>query len=181
MMRWNNFPRSVVFAAVAGLGLVPVLLFAGRFLGQHRALSVYLVGVIMLYVGGMAPKWSQGIRIAFLAGVLGTAVAILASTVTELAAGGALVLAICRSVFLYRSEPGRALLIETGVGGVSLLVAYYLAGPSLLALGLALWAFLLVQSVFFLIGGVKKRDPEADGRDPFDVARARAIELVERI
>jgi hypothetical protein len=32
-----------------------------------------------------------------------------------------------------------------------------------------------------LVGGVHERDPEADGRDPFDVARARVIEIVDRM
>ena len=180
-MRWNSFPRSIVFAAVAGLALVPAMLFASQLMSQHTALSAYLVGVVALYAGGIAERWSQGFRVGIVAAVVGTGIAYAAPSIFWVAAGLALLLAVCRSVFLYRSEPARAVVIEGVLAAIGLAIAYFLVGASWMSLALALWAFLLVQSVFFLVGGVKKRDPEADGRDPFDVARTRAMELVDRL
>jgi hypothetical protein len=180
-MRWNSFSRSILFAAVAGLGLVPAMLLASRFVSQQTALCAYLTGIVALYLAVMAPRWAQGFRVGSVALVAGAGVAAMAPTLFWVAAGLALLLSVGRSVFLYQTKPGRAVVAEGGLALVGLGVAYLLIGPSWISVALALWAFLLVQSVFFLVGGVHERDPEADGRDPFDVARARVIEIVDRM
>jgi hypothetical protein len=43
----------------------------------------------------------------------------------------------------------------------------------------AIWGFFLVQSFFFLLGGVAERAATPAGLDPFEVARARAVALME--
>jgi hypothetical protein len=64
-------------------------------------------------------------------------------------------------------------------GGLAL--ARFLAGPDTLQVAFAIWGFFLAQSFFFLLGGVGERSHDAGiaGLDPFEVARARAVELME--
>jgi hypothetical protein len=62
-------------------------------------------------------------------------------------------------------------------GGLGL--SRFLAGPNPLQIALAIWGFFLVQSFFFLVGGVAERAEVAAGLDPFELARARALALLE--
>jgi hypothetical protein len=62
-------------------------------------------------------------------------------------------------------------------GGLGL--ARFLAGPDTLQVAFAIWGFFLVQSFFFLLGGVAERAERPSGLDPFEVARARAVALME--
>ena len=92
-----------------------------------------------------------------------------------------MILALSRSGFLYRSQPARALLLEGALSGGGLAFAYAMAGPGLLATALAIWGFFLAQSLFFLAGGVKQRDAEPAGTDPFEKARQRALALMDEV
>jgi hypothetical protein len=53
-------------------------------------------------------------------------------------------------------------------------------GGSTFSAVLAVWIFFVIQSVFFLIGGVNARREGAVETDAFEAARARALELLER-
>jgi hypothetical protein len=98
----------------------------------------------------------------------------------ELALGLAVVLGTARGAFLHRTTPARAVAIEGVllVGGLAF--ARFLATGTGQPTALALWGFFLVQSCFFLVGGVEVR--HADGRHPdaFEEAFARATEVIER-
>ena len=68
-MRWNGFARSLLFAAVAA-GAFPVFaLFANPILGRVSALSLYLIGIAVLYVAGLTPHRSRSIGDHALTGV----------------------------------------------------------------------------------------------------------------
>jgi hypothetical protein len=97
----------------------------------------------------------------------------------ELCVALAVVLGIARSGFLNRAAPARAVATEVVLLVGGLVFARFLAGGAT-GTALALWGFLLVQSCFFLVGGVEPRP--ADGRhpDPFEDACARATEVLER-
>ena len=178
-MRWNGFGRSLLFAALAA-GAFPVFaLFANPILGRASALSLYLLGIATLYVAGLAPRRSRGIVAAGIASALGAGVLLLAPSVGTIAAGAALIVGVSRSGVLYRSRRARALVAETCLLAGGLGLARFLAGPDTLQVAFAIWGFFLVQSFFFLLGGVAERSEQSAGLDPFEVARARALTLME--
>jgi hypothetical protein len=69
--------------------------------------------------------------------------------------------------------------LEVGLVGGGLLLARFLAGPSLVAIMLAVWGFLLVQSFFFLVPGAREGARGTPQRDPFDAAHERARALLD--
>jgi len=179
MMRIDSFARSAAFAAVAALGWMPWLIATGPLIGSPAARAIYLVGVTALYAGGLAKSPPRRAMVALVAALAGGVLAIIARGTPELCLALAAVLGVARSGFLHRAAPPRAVAIEAGLLVGGLLFARFLAvGP--LATALALWGFLLVQSCFFLVGGIGPR--AADGRhpDPFEDACARATEVLER-
>jgi hypothetical protein len=178
-MRWNTFGRSAVFAALAGIGVIAWLVMAGPLLGVRRALAFYLVGLTATYVAGLAPSLRRGLGACVVVAALGSCLAVTTRTLPELAFGLAVLLAIARTAFLYRLRPARALAVEVAFVGGGLLFARFLAGPSLVSMMLAVWGFLLVQSFFFLVGGVRIRERAAPQRDAFDAAHERASALLD--
>ena len=180
-MRWNTFGRSAGFAAAAGCGVMPLLLVTAPLLGVRGALSLYLAGVAAAYVTAIAPSLRRGLGAGLFVGLLGVGLAAAAHALPELAVGLGVLLALARSGFLYRAQPGRALAVEIALVGGGLLFARFLAGTSLLSVMLALWGFLLVQSVFFLVGGVRTREAGAAHKDPFDAACERANAMLDRL
>jgi hypothetical protein len=178
-MGWNTFGRSAVFAAVAGCGVMPWLLAVAPLLGVRRALAFYLVAATAAYVTAIAPALRRGLGAGVLVGILGAGVAVAAHSLAELTLGLAMLLALARTGVLYRARPGRALALEVALVTGGLLCARSLAGSSLLSVMLALWGFLLVQSVFFLVGGVRTREAGVARKDPFDAAYERATALLE--
>ena len=179
MPRWNTFARSLVFAAAAA-GIAPLVwLGLGPIVGVGNAVVLLWLAATSIYVAGIAPAH----RIAVGAGAfaLGGLLSLFAASTTQVAMAAALSLAVCRSGVLYRSRPLRAIVQETalGLGGVAL--AAFAQGPGFpgpLAAAAGLWSYLLVQSLFFLLGGVRRRSPDGD-RDPFEHARTRLLALLE--
>jgi hypothetical protein len=81
---------------------------------------------------------------------------------------------------LYRTRFARALLLEGVLLCAGLGVAGHLLSGSTFSAVLAVWAFYLVQSVFFLVAGVEARREDSGDADPFEAARARALELLDQ-
>jgi hypothetical protein len=179
-MRWNTFSRSVLFAALAAGSVLPWLLLARPAFGAERALVLYLVGVVAAYLGGLAPKRGRRVAVFVAAACVALGVAVVARTATELVLGLGAVLALGRSAFLYQAPATRAVLTEAVLVGGGLLFVRFLIGHSLLALVLALWGFFLVQSLYFLLGGVRGRAGSGRHPDPFQDACGRALALLDR-
>jgi hypothetical protein len=179
MMRWNTFARSILFAALAAGFALPWRALTRPIFGREWAVVLYLVFVVAAYLGGLAPERRRGIAAFVVSVFVGAAVALAASAPAEVALGLGALLAVGRSGFLYRAPTARAVLIETVLVGGGLVFARFLAGHSPLSLALALWGFFLVQSFYFLVGGVRVR---GGGRhpDPFQDAYGRALALLER-
>ncbi len=171
--------KTLTFGLVAALASIPWTMVFGPFAGRSRALAGFCLGAAVLYAAAIAPTWARGAAVAAAGGLAAAAVALLADRPSEAILGAALILAVARSGFLYRGRPARTLVIEGGLVLGGLLVARALAGPTLLGAGLAIWAFFLVQSLFFLAGGVRERAPEEPRIDPFERARKRALALME--
>jgi hypothetical protein len=178
-MRCNTFGRNAAFAALAGIGVMPWLLIGGPRLGTRWALSLYLVLLAALCVRACAPSARRGVRAGVAVAVLGGAVAVTMPTLPELVLWLAVLLATARGGFLYRRRTARGVGLEVALIGGGLLLARFLAGPSVVSIMLAVWGFLLVQSFFFLVPGVRLGDRTAPQRDPFDAAHERARALLD--
>jgi hypothetical protein len=179
-MRSNRFAHSVVFAAAAAAGWFPWALVVGPVAGVWTARTLYLVGTTVLYVAGLCPARGRRLPAAVAVGLIATGFALAARTTTELSIGLAVVLGIARSVFFYRTTAARAVRTEAALLVTGLLFARFLAGASLLSTALAMWGFLLVQSLFFLVGKVWPRAVTEGHPDPFDAAYHHALALLER-
>lgn len=178
-MSWNTFARSVVFAALAAAAWLPWILLASPIVGAWNARAFYLVVVTALYVAGLSPHSKRRLVLAALAAALGAVLAVTVRTTAELCIGLAAVLGILRGAFLYRSAPVRAVAIEVALLVGGLLFARFLASTSPLPTGVALWGFLLVQSLFFLVAGAAPRSRERRHGDPFEEAYRSAVAILD--
>lgn len=178
-MHCNTFGRSAIFAALSGVSVVPWLVIAGPLLGMRLALALYLVALTATSVAALVPSRRRGLGAGVVVAVLGSCLVAATRTLPELALGLAVLFATARGAFLYRLRPARAALVELVLVGGGLLFARFLAGPSLISIAFAVWGFLLVQSLFFLVGGVRVRERTAPHTDPFDVANERARSLLD--
>jgi hypothetical protein len=178
-MKWNSFARSLAFAALAGAAWPAFALATGPLIGTRAALSLYLVASAAIYVAGLTPRRVHGVGAAILAAMLGAVFAAVARDPGVVALGAAIAVGVCRSGLLYRARVARALVTEATLLGGGLLLARFLAAPGSLGVALALWGFFLVQSGFFLIGGVAERPGETRGLDRFETAHRRALALLE--
>ena len=180
MMRWNDFTRSLLFGAVAAAAFVPFAIVATPHFGWSGALAAYAVVSAAAYLAGLGSSRRQGLAAGLLVGLLGTGIAVAAPTTRDAILAAALLLGLCRSGLLYRARFARALVLEGVLLCAGLGIAGHLLTGSTFSAVLAVWAFYLVQSVFFLVGGVETRRESVRNTDPFDTARARTLELLEQ-
>ncbi len=180
MMRWNDFRGSLLFGAVAAAAFVPFAIIATPHFGWGGALAAYAVASASTYLTGLGATRRQGFAAGLLVAVLGVGIAFAAPTARDAILAATLLLGLCRSGLLYRARFARALVLESVLLCAGLGVAGYLLAGSTFSAVLAVWAFYLVQSVFFLVGGVETRSEETGDVDPFEAARARALELLEQ-
>jgi hypothetical protein len=178
-MRWNHFRGGVLFAAVAGLGCVPFVLASTSRVGTGDALAAYALLTSVIYVGGVAAGPRRGWTAALAASLLASVVWLLPATARESTLAAAAILAVTRSGLACPGRGLRGWAIEALLAAVGLGLAAALGGASLLSFALAFWAFYLVQSVYFLIGGARERGAPDARVDPFDAARARAVSLMD--
>jgi hypothetical protein len=171
-MRWNRFGRSLLFAALAAGGFPVARVLLDPIFGSYLATHGYLVGAAALYAMAIAPSPRRGIAGAALITLLGGALVLTGCRTSELALGLAAGVALARSALLYRVRATRGIAIELALGLAGLLLAQWFVGPGLLGGSLALWGYLLVQSVYFpLVEGAPRAGVAA--QDPFAQARAR--------
>ncbi len=175
----NTLSGGLAFALVAALAAVPWTMVTVPILWPFTAVAAYAAAAVVLYVVWIAPSLSRGLRIGALAGLLAAVSAVLAPGLSEALLAMAVILAVARSGFLYRTRPARALILEGGLVVAGLFFARTLAGSTSLGMGLGIWGFFLVQSLFFLAGGVDRRQVEEPGGDRFDRARRQVLALLE--
>lgn len=184
MIRCSSFASCAVFAAVVAAAWLAWALLAAPIVGLWNAFALYVVAATAVSVAALSStggrlSLSRRVTAALATGVVAALLALCARTATELCVALAVVFGVARSAFLYRAAPARAVATELVllVGGLSF--ARFLAGSSLLSSALALWGFLLVQSFFFLVPGIRPR-AAALRSDPFEEAHRRAVALLER-
>lgn len=178
-MRWNSFGRSLAFAALAGAAWPAFALAAGSVVGTSAALSLYLVATAAFHAAGLTPRRVHGIGAGLAAGAIAAAFALATRDPAVVALGAAIGIGVSRSGLLHRARAGRAIATEIALLGGGLLLARFLAAPGVLGIALALWGFFLVQSGFFLIGGIAERNGNPRNTDPFESAHRRALALLE--
>jgi hypothetical protein len=178
-MRWNHFRGGVLFAAAAGLGCVPFMLALTSRTGVGDALAAYALLTSVIYVGGVSAGPRRGWIAALAAGVMALAVWLLPTTPRESILAAAGILAVTRSGLACPGRGARVWAIEAVLGALGLAFAATLAGSNLIWLGLSIWSFYLVQSVFCLVGGARPSPERNEEADPFDVAHARVVSLIE--
>ncbi|MGH7893879.1 MAG: hypothetical protein ACREQL_04375 [Candidatus Binatia bacterium] len=178
MMRIDSFGRSAVFAAVAALAWIPWVVVVGPVVGGSAARTLYLIAVAALYVGALGGRTPRRAAAALGVMLAGVAIAVLSRSATELCLALAVLLGTARSAFHYRAAPARAIATEGALLGGGLVFARHLLSGSPHGIALAIWAFFLVQSCSFLLGGVRTRGGDGRHPDPFEDAHARAMEVL---
>jgi hypothetical protein len=180
-MRLGTFAGSLIVAAASALGAIPYLMVARPILGATTAWSTCCVAITVCYLISIAPNPARGIRIGLLAGVFGLGIVVFSPSFSVTALGCAVLLGVIRSGFVFRAEPARALLIEGGLLAGGLALANVLSGVGVLSIAMAVWGFFLVQSLFFLLGGVGRRAEREEGIDPFERAYKQAVGLMDDV
>ena len=176
-MRWNHFGGSLLFAALAALGLPAARLIFDPFFGPLLTTHLYLVATAGLYALCIAPTLRRGIAAAAVVSLVGLWLMICGSRTSELSLGLATGIAVARSVLLYRVRVARGVATEFGLGLGGLMLASWFASGGLLGLSLALWSYFLAQSMYFPLSAVAPRRGRQAG-DAFDEARARLQALL---
>ena len=181
MMTVNGLMRSLFFGAAAAIALVFVLHIAAPFLGSTKVFEFYLAGSAIAYAALLGSTPQRSIRNAAAAFAGSMLVVMVSGGMAGLAIGLTCVLAMVRSGLEYSTKPIRAIAIETTLGGLALGFAAWVAWPGWLGAAAGLWAFALVQSLYFLVP-VRLRDTsKTDLGDPFDHARERLLMLLEEL
>lgn len=178
MMRWNDFGRSLVFAAVAAAAVVPFAILAEPWLGWRGTPVAYAALSAAAYLFGAAPSRSRGLLAAAALTAIATIVIAVSTSTTIAVCAIAVALGVLRSGQLYRRRFARSFLIEGVLISLGIGIASRLFDGSAFSAVLAVWAFYLTQSAFFLIGGLEACEPEPAG-DAFEAAHARATQVLE--
>jgi len=179
MSKGQMFVRGVLLAAACALAWPPWALCVAPLIGYPAARALYLATVTVLWTVATAPPRTRRLPLAVVTTAVALAVATLARGAGELALGLAAVVGFARLTLQRGALPARALAGELLLLGGGLLFARFLSAPSLLSLSLALWGFLLVQSLSFLTGSPGVRTATTPRNDPFDDAYRRAMAIIE--
>jgi hypothetical protein len=177
--RWDGFGRSLLFAALAALGFVPFALAFAPIGGAAGALGAYALLAAVAYASGLPATARQRVGVGLGAAAAAALVWLIAPTPREAAFAAAALVAVVRSGILRRGGSLRAWAAEAFCALGSLGLARALLGPAPLDGALAVWGFFLAQSLFFLFGGLGHPATSPRSGDPFDVARARALAILE--
>jgi len=179
MMRWDGFGRSLLFAAVAAAGFLPFAIAVAPLLGWSASLAAYAWLAVAVHLAGIGATRRQGLAAAGATLVGGAVIASLAPGPRDAILAAALVLGLCRSGLLYRARFARSVAWEAILLGTGLALAGSVLCGTTFSAVLAVWAFFLVQSVFFAVGGVRERREARVDLDPFEVARDRTRALID--
>jgi len=171
--------RGVLFALIAGLGVLFWSLVVGPIIGREPAAAFYAVALVPVYALVVAPNVRRGVAALSLAAALALPVLCFDTGPKLALAVTPFVLGIVRSAVLFPRPLVRALFLELCVSVAALLVAAFFHDPSPIGTTFAVWAFWLVQAGFALAPGEPAPAREA-AADRFELARARALAILER-
>ena len=178
-MAWHGFGRTILFGGLAAAGWPAVALLLRPIAAPGDALAIYLLAVASVYVAGLGASPRRALGAGVLATFMSACVLALAPDLGGVIAGAVAVLAIGRVRLFQAGGLARTLAVEGIALSIGLLLARAIAGPDPMHVALALWAFFLPQSLYFLVGGVTTRRDPIEGLDPFDAAYHRAEALID--
>lgn len=177
MMRFNSFGRTVLFGAAAAAGWIPWMLLAAPLMGTTAARAAYLIAVAAVYLAGVSATAPYRLIFAAATFVGAGLFAVVAGTTSSLVVVLAVIVGIGRSGFFYAAPLPQAVMRELILLFGGLFLARFVGGTAAIPTSGALWAFFLVQALFFLM---PRREGAARGRgDAFDAAYRRALSLLE--
>jgi len=166
------------FAALAGLSAVAAVVALAPCVGGWRARALFALA--LLPVAGVRCADSLGARARVAAGLslasLALGFAHLPWPALALPLAGAF--GVARASCAARGSPARELAVGAALVAGGLALGAFCDGRSAPSFGLAIWAFLLVQSAYALFESrPSARSPETG--DPFERARDQALALLE--
>ncbi len=177
MGRIDGFAKGLIFAALAALAAVCGVLVFGPLFGAGPTVAALFAGLGVLWLFGIAPRPADGFKAALVAGPLLGVWLLVWPDPALTAVGVTALVAVGRGVFYGRGAPARRVVVEglVAVGALGLGALFVPGG--LTGLGLAVWAWGLVQSLPLLKGA--PAGPASAG-DPFDGALRRAEQILGR-
>lgn len=188
MRGWATLPRSLVFAAAAGLAAPLFVALTRPVVGGANALSLYAIAVAAVYVFGLATRPGLGLGAASGLVLPTLALWLFGASPGEVAFLSAGLIGVMRSAWLRRDrrpEAGfaRAFAIEAVLVGLGLGLGAWTGQGAFFPVAMGVWSFFLVQSAFFLVGGpaaLEARMAAPRDVDPFEAAVRRAWSLLEK-
>ena len=153
MMRRNGLTKSLCFGAVASIAFVFAQHVGAPLVGSVDVLVFYLGSCTIAYAALLGSTPRRAVRNAAAALVGTMLVVMLTGGLAGLAIGLAGVLALVRSGLEFPMKPARGFVIETLLMGLGLGFAFWVSSPGWLGTAAGLWAFALVQSLYFLVPG----------------------------
>ncbi|HWO12164.1 MAG TPA: hypothetical protein VNN80_21865 [Polyangiaceae bacterium] len=179
-MRRLSLLRGLLFALVAGLGVLLWLSVAGPLIGSARAASLYGLALLPGYALAVAPDVRRAAGAFLLAAALALPVSFFATGPRFVFVLTPFVLGIVRSAILFPRPFARALFLEACCSLLAVGVAVFFHDASAVGMTFAVWGFWLVQAGFALAPGEPAAAPLAPAGDPFEAARDRALAILER-
>lgn len=173
----GSFAGSVLFALIAALCLRPATALMERLCDGRAATLGYLSLVCVVYAALLTEQRSRRLAAVIVMAVAGAGVTVLGNDLLGASLVLTTTLAFARSRIALPRRHAHPWFVELCLGSAALLVAQHLFTNDALGLALALWAYLLVQSAYFLVTATS--GAEAISADPFDVAAQRATELMD--
>jgi hypothetical protein len=166
-------------AAAAAIAFVFAQHLAAPLVGSNKVLVFSLAGCTVAYAALLGSTGRRAIRNAVAAFIGAVLVVIGSSGMMGLAIGLTSVLGFVRSGLESSRKPIRGLVVELLLGGGGLGFACWVYSPGWLGVAAGIWAFALVQSLYFLLPGRGRASTAAGLGDPFEHARERILFLLE--
>lgn len=179
LLRIDRFAKGVIFAALAALAAVVGVVVLGPVAGVGGAISAVFGGLALAWLFCIAPRAAAGFKTVLFAGPL-VAMGVLAMPhPTLIAVAATALIAVTRGVFFDEGSPARSTVVEVAVAAGALALASVFVPGGLTGLGLAVWAFFLVQSLPLLTAAAEP-SPKAGGEGAFTAAMTRAERILDR-
>lgn len=174
----SPFSKTLVVGALASASLpLGVLVLGGT--GTATAMALHAIVWTSAYLAWLAGQARRGLAVAAGSLGLGGLAWLAVGSVPVLLGALGLWIAGVRSGWLFQRPMARALCIEAGLLAAAWGVAGFLSsGGGLVGAVLAVWGGFVVQSFYFLVGGIRPRPTRCRG-DSFEEAAVRLERLLD--
>ena len=177
-MSTRSFAGTLAFGLLAGLAFPGFALLTSPLLTTSGALGFFLSSGAIGYAALLGAGWRERAKGALIASAFVLPTALFLDGVGALAMAAALAVAVARARLLGGQDPVRTLATEGGLALAGFGFVAALRGPDWPSISLALWAWFLVQSVYFMIEAGSP-DPDAGEVDAFDLATREIVRILD--